>query len=208
MDLSTAWTLTNTGTITLTNASVALVDSGSDIDNFGTFKGDGTVENGNNGDFNFQPGSTVAPGTSIGKLTFRDNIDFEMDFEEVVKFFDFPVKTIQGRLSELQRDGFLVAVISKRKGRRRFRKWYSYNVEGFWIKILKTGGSEKHDTDIVASTWEKKERPKRFEELKKAILDFGNLFSLKVGDLGYSRTEEKSEPVEIPEFPEIEVHTE
>ena len=38
MDISTAWTLTNTGTIILSGASVALVDSGSDIDNFGTFK--------------------------------------------------------------------------------------------------------------------------------------------------------------------------
>ncbi len=80
--------------------------------------------------------------------------------------------------------------------------------ELFWTKILKTGNSEIWDKDIVASTWEHGESPKRFDELKKAILEFGDLERIRIGDLGYSRISRKTEPDFIPEFPEIEVHTE
>jgi hypothetical protein len=71
----TNWDITNNGTISISNADT-LVDLGTDIFNYGTFMGDGLVENGNNHDVSFYPGSTVAPGTSIGKLTFTDILDF------------------------------------------------------------------------------------------------------------------------------------
>lgn len=78
----------------------------------------------------------------------------------------------------------------------------------YFTKILKTGGSNKHDKKIVASTYETQENPERFQELKKAIMDFANLYRLQTRDLGYQRKRVLSEPVKIPEFPEIEVHTE
>ena len=88
LDAGSNWliTNTNTGTFTISGASVALIDDGSDFDNFGTFKGNGTVENGNNNDVDFMSGSTLAPGTSVGQLTFTDildltevNIEIEID---------------------------------------------------------------------------------------------------------------------------------
>lgn len=75
IDLASDFLFNNYGTVTVSNAG-ALVDDGSDFINYGTFKGNGTVENGNNYDFSTEPGSTLAPGTSIGKLTFSNKVDF------------------------------------------------------------------------------------------------------------------------------------
>src|SRR5690606_32130023 len=69
------WDITNNGTISITNADT-LVDLGTDIFTFGDFIGNGLVENGNNFDMTFHPGSTIEPGPSIAKLTFTDLVDF------------------------------------------------------------------------------------------------------------------------------------
>ena len=80
----------------------------------------------------------------------------------------------------------------------------------FWRKLIKTGKSEKWEEDLVASTWEHFEGGKesRFFELKRDMMEWARTKKIKVGDLGYSKVGLKREPQSIPEFPEIEVHTE
>ncbi len=81
----------------------------------------------------------------------------------------------------------------------------------FWVKILKTGKSEKWETNLVASTWEHFEggEESRFSELKKAMKDWAELEkNIDNIDVGYSKTSRKTEPKNIPEFPKIEVHNE
>ena len=71
------FTFDNMGTVTLSNASTALIDDGSNFVNKGTFKGDGYVENGDGNDVVFNSGSTLAPGTSTGTLTFEEELDIK-----------------------------------------------------------------------------------------------------------------------------------
>jgi hypothetical protein len=80
--------------------------------------------------------------------------------------------------------------------------------EEFYTKILKTGASGKHEKNLVASTWENKKNPLRFKELKKALLDFADLNKIRTKDLGYENNKKLNEPLDIPQFPEIEVTTE
>ena len=88
------WVLSNTGTVTLSGCDT-LIDSGSNFNNIGTLKGDGIIQNGNGNDLVLIAGSTLAPGTSIGKITFEQeldltntNLDIEIDgatdFDQVV----------------------------------------------------------------------------------------------------------------------------
>ncbi len=74
----TSWDMYNysSGVITLTESDT-LIDDGSDLNNFGTLKVDGYLENGNNGDVNFRPGSTLEPGPSpaVGQLTLYEEVD-------------------------------------------------------------------------------------------------------------------------------------
>ena len=79
---SSSKTFTNDGTVTLSDATTSLIVGSGDFINSGTFKGDGTLLNGQ--DFMAQNGSTIAPGTSTGILTFNDNGNF--DFSAGVTF--------------------------------------------------------------------------------------------------------------------------
>tara|TARA_R110002051_G_C8740147_1_gene498954 strand:- start:1667 stop:2116 length:450 start_codon:yes stop_codon:yes gene_type:complete len=89
---------------------------------------------------------------------------------------------------------------------------YNYNDQfeetEYYTKILKTGASGKHEKNLVASTWENKKNPLRFKELKKALLDFADLNKIRTKDLGYENNKKLNEPLDIPQFPEIEVTTE
>ena len=78
IDQKNHWIFENYGTVTLFDAdpTKALIDDGSNFNNFGTFKGNGNVENGNNYDVSFKPGSTLAPGTSVGELFFLEQVNF------------------------------------------------------------------------------------------------------------------------------------
>ena len=78
IDQKNNWIFTNNGTITISNAgpTYSLIDDGSNFNNYGTFKGNGTVQNGNNYDVSFYPGSTLAPGTSVGTLVFEEKVNF------------------------------------------------------------------------------------------------------------------------------------
>ena len=76
IDQKNHWIFENYGTVILSEAKDALIDDGSNFNNFGTFKGNGTVQNGNNYDVSFKPGSTLAPGLSPGKLTFTEQVNF------------------------------------------------------------------------------------------------------------------------------------
>ena len=75
IDQQNNFLFTNTGTVTLSNAIKKLIDDGSNFTNDNIFKGDGLVENGDGNDVLFSSGSTVAPGTSTGTLTFAEALD-------------------------------------------------------------------------------------------------------------------------------------
>ena len=70
----TDWYTTNNN-IMIISACDTLIDDGTNIYNYGTFQGDGLVENGNYYDIQFLPGSTLVPGTSAGKFTFTEILD-------------------------------------------------------------------------------------------------------------------------------------
>ena len=70
----TDWYTTNNN-IMIISACDTLVDDGTNIYNYGTFQGDGLVENGNYYDIQFLPGSTLVPGTSAGELFFTEILD-------------------------------------------------------------------------------------------------------------------------------------
>ena len=75
IDQQNNFLFTNNGTVIISNASKKLIDDGSNFTNENIFKGDGLVENGDGNDVLFSSGSTVAPGTSTGTLTFDESLD-------------------------------------------------------------------------------------------------------------------------------------
>ncbi|MCB9041833.1 MAG: T9SS type A sorting domain-containing protein [Lewinellaceae bacterium] len=71
MDLGSVW-MENHGTVTVSGTSAKLLDGDGRFRNYGTFGGNGTVEA---DDFIPEPGSTISPGTSIGTLTFDNDLN-------------------------------------------------------------------------------------------------------------------------------------
>lgn len=142
---------------------------------------------------------------------------------EISKALKLKSSSVNSAISRLRKDGVLtkpkknhtvrVKSFQNNKVNQFFKKIQKKPKEiekklEYFTKILKTGGSNKHDKKIVASTWENQENPERFQELKKAIMEFANLYRLQTRDLGYQRKKVMNQPVKIPEFPDIEVHTE
>lgn len=138
--------------------------------------------------------------------------------KQISNYLKLNPTSTRGRLSQLHTEGKINReLIRKFKIGRKQAKYFikkprkiKPKIEKleYFTKILKTGGSNKHDKKIVASTYETQENPERFLELKKAIMDFANLYRLQTRDLGYQRKKVSNQPVKIPEFPDIEVHTE
>lgn len=72
LDLSSSVEFDNYGTVIVSGASGKLLDGSGGFHNQGTFGGNGTVEA---DDFISYPGSIIAPGASIGTLTFDNDLD-------------------------------------------------------------------------------------------------------------------------------------
>ncbi len=83
LDGSNSYHFFNYGILKLYDASITLIDDGTNIDNYGIFQGDGIVENGNFNDLVFKPNSTLIPGTSVGKLTFEEKLDIKYSNIEI-----------------------------------------------------------------------------------------------------------------------------
>lgn len=137
---------------------------------------------------------------------------FELRSDKILTAKKLRDPTVKIRNTKQSRDfkEFVIEYLKKVKPKepRKKKKKEPKPIILYFTKILKTGGSNKHDKKIVASTYENQESPERFQELKKAIMEFANLYRLQTRDLGYQRKKVKNQPVKIPEFPKIEVHTE
>lgn len=92
ISLGTGTALTNDGTIILTTNSVNITNGSGDLTNNGTFKGKGNID-GN--DFFSGSGSTIAPGTSPGILTFTNSSSMNLS-NNVIFDFEINGKTTPG----------------------------------------------------------------------------------------------------------------
>lgn len=75
LDGSNTWYINNYGTFSFSGADVALHDDGTNFNNYGTFIGEGNIENGNGNDLVFKSGSTLKPGLSVGQLHFEESLN-------------------------------------------------------------------------------------------------------------------------------------
>ncbi len=133
---------------------------------------------------------------------------------QIAKALGFPAPSVRRELFELRQDNrvskprknFTVSILRKTIDEIKFQK--PEEIEVFYVKVLKTGNSGLWSRNLVASTYEDKENPDRFKELKKAMEEYAQLDQIPIGDLGYSNNFQDTEPIDTPEFPEIEVHTE
>lgn len=75
LDGSNTWYINNYGTFSFSDAIESLHDDGTNFNNYGTFIGEGNIENGNGNDLVFKSGSTLKPGLSVGQLHCEESLN-------------------------------------------------------------------------------------------------------------------------------------
>ncbi len=124
-----------------------------------------------------------------------------MDNQEVREQFPkFNFNSIKGRLSQLESGGFLNVIREKRKGKR-LKKWYSYNANEVWRKILKIGASCRGKFKMLfAVTFEANEEPRETELFSRLSSDFRECDFLNLDNRGMLIKMKNGKFVEFVDF--------